>query len=84
MNVCMQNSLGITKKAGTVRRAIEGGNIDILILVETHLKKDQIRLFNSQIGYRKHTEKIFHDYSLLNDYKGVSIIIRKELQWLQG
>ena len=79
MNVCMQNCLGITKKAGTIRRAIEGGNIDILILVETHLKKDHIKLFNSQIGYRKHPEKVLHDYSHLNDYKGVSIIIRKEL-----
>ena len=72
MNVSVQNVCGARTKVGVIRREMESRNTDIMVLIETHLKAKHISLFNKHIGYDKHQDKVIHDVSAGNDYKGVS------------
>ena len=79
MNVSVQNVCGARTKAGAIRREMESGNTDILVLIETHLKTKHISLFNKHIGFDKHQDKVIHDVSAGNDYKGVSVVVGKNV-----
>ena len=82
MNVSVQNVCGARTKAGAIRREMESGNTDILILIETHLKAKHISLFNKHIGFGKHQDKVIHDVSAGNDYKGVTVVVGKNVPFI--
>ena len=81
MNMCSQNCSGAYNKASRIRATMEAGKIDILILTETHMKEQHILKFNKEIGYNCSAgkDRVIHDFSNTGDYKGVSIIIKKNL-----
>ena len=81
MYMCTQNCSGAYNKTGSIRSSIESGNLDILVLTETHMKEKHLNKFNAEIGYncKAGKEKIIHDVSNTGDYKGVTVIIKKNL-----
>ena len=78
MNILTQNVCGLSpNKIQTISNNISPRH-DILVLTETHLKRDNCEQFIDKLGYRNHHNRIYNDVSPNNaDYKGVSLIIAK-------
>ena len=83
MNILTQNVCGLNpEKIQTISNNISPRH-DILVLTETHLKRDNCKKFIDKLGYRNHTNRIFNDISPDPlDYRGVSLIIAKRTNFI--
>ena len=83
MNILTQNVCGLNdSKLQTISNSISPRH-DILILTETHLKRNHNESVIKKLGFQNHTNRIFFDSSPEpQDYKGVLILIAKRTPFI--
>jgi exonuclease III len=83
MNILTQNVCGLSNsKLQTISNSISPRH-DILVLTETHLKRNHSESVIKKLGYQNHTNRIFFDSSPdPHDYKGVLLIVAKRTPFI--
>ena len=83
MNILTQNVCGLNdSKLQTISNSISPRH-DILVLTETHLKRNHTESVIKKLGFQNHTNRIFFDSSPdPQDYKGVLLLIAKRTPFI--